>query len=416
MLAVLTRTWPLYVAMTLILMGLGFQNTILPIAGKNAGFANDMMGYVMSMYYLGFFFGVYTVPKLVQKVGHVRVFATLATLGGSILILYGVIENVLVWMLIRVIMGVCFSGLYLVTETWINDAVDNRNRGYALSIYLVLSYAGLMLGQFSIGFFEVGSLLPFVIISLILSLSFIPVLLSVNAEPKIDNNKPMSFKQTYNASPMGFLGLIFVGFGHAASFTIGGVYITSLGASATETSYFLMAGSIGSMIGLYPAGKISDMYDRRLVIVALCIIALFGVVLISIQDSVGNFLNIGFGIINLGLGPLYSVCVAQTNDWLDESERMSAAARLAFLYGMGSMGGSFSLSFLLGVVGNAVFIYAQIFIYGGLLAFAISRFFIRESQVDEEQATFIAYPSRATTIAMDVYDEDVYDNSSKEEE
>ena len=415
MLSVLKRTWPLYFAMTLILMGLGFQNTILPVEGYNAGFANNMIGYVMSMYYFGFFFGVYTVPKLVQKVGHVRVFATLATLAGSILILYGIIVNVWVWMLIRVIMGICFSGLYLVTETWINGAVDNKNRGYALSIYLVLSYAGLMLGQFSTSFFEVGNLLPFVIISLIVSLSFIPVLLSVNAEPKIDNNKPMSFKETYNASPMGFLGLIFVGFGNAASFAIGGVYISGLGASATEISYFLMAGSIGSMIGLYPAGKISDIYDRRLVIVALCIIALFGVGLVGIQDRIGNTLNIGFGIINLGLGPLYSVCVAQTNDWLEESERMSAAARLAFLYGMGSMGGSFLLSFLLGFIGNVAFIYAQVFIYSGLLAFAISRFFIRESQVDEEQATFVAYPSRATTIAMDVYDEDVYDNSSKEE-
>ena len=416
MLAVLTRTWPLYFAMTLILMGLGFQNTLLPAAGQNAGFANNMIGYVMSMYYFGFFLGVYAVPKLVQKVGYVRVFATLATLAGSILILYGVIVNVWVWMLIRVIMGICFSGLYFVTETWINDAVDNKNRGYALSIYLVLSYAGLMLGQFSTSFFEVGSLLPFVIISLILSLSFIPVLLSVNAEPKIDNNKPMSFKETYNASPMGVVGFIFVGFGNAASFSISGVYISSLGASATEISYFLMAGSIGSMIGLYPAGKISDMYDRRLVIVALCIIALFGVGLVSIQDKIGNALNIGFGIINLGLGPLYSVCMAQTNDWLEESERMSAAVRLAFLYGMGSVGASFLLSFLFGVIGSKVFIYAQIFIYGGLLAFAISRFFIRESQVDEEQATFVAYPSRATTIAMDVYDEDVYDGTSKEKE
>ncbi len=414
MFAVLSRTWTLYAAMALLMAGLGFQNTILPIIGNGAGTSATTMGYVMSMYYLGYFIGVYLVPKLIRRVGFTRVFATLATLIGSIIMLYGVTASPITWLIIRVLTGFCFSGLSLVTETWINDAVDNKNRGKALSMYLVVSFIGLTMGQYVVIFSPTGGLLTFMIMSLVLSLSFVPVLLSVNAEPKIQKSEPMPVKVLYKASPMGAVGILFVGVGNALSFAIGGVYIVSVGGETGDVSTFLVAGSVGTIIGLYPAGKISDMIDRRFVIVGLCIISLIGVSLVYMQDNIGWLMFTGFALVNVGLGPLYSVCIAQTNDWIEDDERMSAAARLGFLYGVGSLGGSIVVSTLLSIVGSEVFIYSQVCVFGGLLIFAVSRIYVREAQVEEEQANFIPYPVRPTNIAMDVYDDEVFEETNKD--
>ncbi len=404
MLLVLKKTWSLYISMTLILFGLGFQNTILPIKGKIAGFEGDILGYVMGMYYVGFFLGVYVVPKFIQKVGYIRVFATLGTLSSTFIVLFGLVSEAAGWMGIRLIMGLCYSGLFLVTESWINNSVDNKNRGNALSIYLILSYIGMTFGQYIIVFFDVNNLSPFVWVSLILSISFIPVLLTKISEPAIDNTKAMSFLETYKASPMGFIGLGFTGLGNTAIFVIGGIYVSYSGGSAEQVSYFMMSATVGTIIGLYPGGKLSDIYDRRYIIVGLCLISLFGTTLVLLSEEIGLLLYVGVLLINIGLGPLYSVCVAQTNDWIEVDQRVSAAARLGFIYGAGNVFGSILFSFLLGRIGSDVFIYAQFALYGALLIFTISRILSREQQVQAQQASFVAYPARAN-VAIEILDD-----------
>ena len=77
-------------------------------------------------------------PFLIAMVGHVRVFAALASLISAAFIGFAIIVDPLAWFILRVIVGLCFAGVYVASESWLNEAATNANRGKTMSIYLSL--------------------------------------------------------------------------------------------------------------------------------------------------------------------------------------------------------------------------------------------------------------------------------------
>ena len=96
------------------------------------------MGYVMSAYFIGFLGGSKAAPWMLKRVGHVRVFAALGSLVSAAFILYAAIVHPAAWLLLRLIVGFCFSGIYVVAESWLNHSSANENRGQSLSLYLIV--------------------------------------------------------------------------------------------------------------------------------------------------------------------------------------------------------------------------------------------------------------------------------------
>ena len=51
------------------------------------------------------------------------------------------------WTLMRVLVGFCFAGVYVVAESWLNDAATNETRGKALSLYMIVQMVGIIAAQ-----------------------------------------------------------------------------------------------------------------------------------------------------------------------------------------------------------------------------------------------------------------------------
>ena len=147
MFGVLKNTWPLMLGMRLLMLGNGLQGTLLGVRGSIENIDPSTMGYVMSAYFIGFLGGSRVTPVLLRRVGHVRVFAALASLVSAAFILYAAIVHPVAWLLLRLIVGFCFSGIYVVAESWLNHSSGNDTRGQALSLYIMVQMAGIVLGQ-----------------------------------------------------------------------------------------------------------------------------------------------------------------------------------------------------------------------------------------------------------------------------
>jgi len=127
MIQVLSSAWALLLGMGLLMVGNGLQGTILGVRGEIEGFSTLEMSFVMSAYFLGFLGGSRLAPEMIRRVGHVRVFAALASFISAVMILYPMLTNPVAWILGRVVIGFCFSGAYVTAEIWLNIAASNDN-------------------------------------------------------------------------------------------------------------------------------------------------------------------------------------------------------------------------------------------------------------------------------------------------
>ena len=147
MLPVLRTTWPLLLGILLLMVGNGMQGTLLGIRGKIEGISTSQMSVVMAAYFGGFLLGSRIVPGMIQKVGHVRVFAALASLISSLLILYAAAPHWIAWAAMRLMIGFCFSGVYITSESWLNASTSNESRGQAMSAYMIVQMLGIISAQ-----------------------------------------------------------------------------------------------------------------------------------------------------------------------------------------------------------------------------------------------------------------------------
>ena len=191
MFAVISSSWALLLGMMLLMVGNGLQGTLLGVRGDIEGFSTFQMSLVMAGYFVGFLGGSRMTPEMIRRVGHVRVFAALASFISAVLILYPALPNTASWFIGRAIIGFCFSGVYVTAESWLNNSASNENRGKALSVYMIVQMIGIVSAQGLLVLADPSGYELFVIASVAVSISFAPILLSISPTPAFDTAKPM---------------------------------------------------------------------------------------------------------------------------------------------------------------------------------------------------------------------------------
>ena len=211
MIKVLGTSWALFLGMFMLMVGNGLQGTLLGLRGAAENFGAFEMSVVMSAYFVGFLGGSRLAPEMIRRVGHVRVFAALGSTISAVLILYPVLAEVWAWTLGRVLIGFCFSGVYVTAESWLNNAATNENRGQALSLYMIVQMGGIVAAQVIISQGDISGFTLFIIPSVLVSLAFAPILLSVVPTPAFDRTKPMRLRELIAASPLASVGMFLLG-------------------------------------------------------------------------------------------------------------------------------------------------------------------------------------------------------------
>jgi MFS family permease len=399
------NSWPLFLGMLMLMIGNGLQGTLLGVRGGIEGFSPYMMSFVMAGFYIGILGGSKLAPLMINRVGHVRVFAALASLISACFILFPVFPSEYVWFVLRVVVGFCFSGVYVVSESWLNDVSTNENRGKILSFYLVIQTLGLVLAQILLNFADPSGYSLFIIASVVLSLSFTPILLSVAPAPPFETTKPMGLIDLYNTSPLGVVGLLLLGGVFGAIFGMTAIFGTESGMTVSQISIFVAVIYFGGMLFQMPIGWFSDRMDRRYLIIILSSIAAFFSIIIFIINY-NFFIYLMFSFIIGGVAnPLYSLFIAYTNDFLEHEDMAAAAGGLVFINGLGAIIGPIIVGILMSKFGPDSF-----FAYLGVMLFLTSLYALyRTTQRDapsvEETSSYTPITSSSSPVAVEVAQE-----------
>lgn len=348
---VLRSTWPLLLGILLLMVGNGMQGTLLGIRGNIEHFSTTQMSVVMAAYFGGFLLGSRVVPGMIQKVGHVRVFAALASLISSVLILYAAAPQWPTWALMRLLIGFCFSGVYITAESWLNASTSNESRGQAMSAYMIMQMLGIISAQLLMNTADPAGWMLFVIPSVLVSLSFLPILLSTQPAPQFSTLTRMSFGALFRTSPLGCIGMFLMGGVFSALFGMASVWGSAKGLSVADISAFVAAIYIGGLLLQYPIGWLSDHGDRRVIVLGLAAMgAAVSAATVVLQPGIWGLLlaaALTGGVAN----PVYSLLLAYTNDFLDNSDMAAASAGLLFINGLGAMAGPLITGWLMSMLG-----------------------------------------------------------------
>ncbi|MEM9426766.1 MAG: MFS transporter [Pseudomonadota bacterium] len=419
MLQVLGRSWALLLGMMLLMVGNGLQGSLIGIRGAIEDFSTAELSIITSAYFVGFLFGSRMAPEMIRRVGHVRVFAALASFVSAVLILYPTFTEPWVWVVLRVIFGFSFSGVYVTAESWLNAASTNETRGKALSLYMIVQMSGIVASQALLNVDDPAGYVLFVIPSVLVSLSFAPILLSVTPTPAFETTKGMSFRELYSASPTSVVGMFLVGAVFAAQFGMASIYGTEAGLSVAQISLFISAIFVGGMVLQYPIGWASDRMDRRVLILGTSLgglaAALIGFVFGSIFEVVliAGFLMGGFS------NPLYALLIAYMNDYLGTEDMAAASGGLIFVNGLGAIVGPILTGWALtrfGAPGFWLYLMVVMVAMSVYVAFRMTqRVSLYASEEDYDAVAYAPISPSATPVAVEAASEFYADNTESED-
>ncbi|MCY4288449.1 MAG: MFS transporter [Aestuariivita sp.] len=413
MFQVLKAAWALLLGMGLLMIGNGMQGTLLGIRGDIENFSTIQLSIIVSSYFVGFLGGSRLAPLMIRRVGHVRVFAALASLISAIMIFYPTVVDPLAWTMARVVIGFCFSGVYVTAESWLNNAASNATRGQALSLYMIVQTSGIVIAQGLILIADPSGFVLFVIPCILVSIAITPILLSISPSPGFEATKPMSLKVLFTQAPLSCVGMLLLGGVFAAQFGMAPVYGAEAGLTVTEISSFVSAFFIGAIMTQFPIGWLSDRMERRKLIVIISCIGTVGAIIGAVFGGIIPLLLLAAFLIGSTSNPLYSLLTAHANDYLELEDMASASGGLIFLNGLGAIAGPL-------IIGSSMDIFGPkgYFFFLGILVTAISLYGIyrstkRPAVAAEDSGAYVTMAPIVSPVAVQIAQEIAIDDAKE---
>ncbi|XOV85722.1 MAG: MFS transporter [bacterium] len=307
----------LFASVIILLTGHGLQLTLVPLRAESLGWSVNEIGMTGSFYFLGFLLGCVFIPGFVAAVGHIRTFSTLTSITGAALLCILLSDDPFVWSALRLLTGVGISGCYLVIESWLNEHTDNARRGRILAIYTVIVLLSMSAGQLLINVGSPSGSTTIVLGTVLLSLSIIPVALAKVEQPAPLAKLEFRFREIYLASPAAVGGAFAIGTVTGALFSLTPVFGRIAGLNLSEISLLMIVMVLGGAAFQFPAGYISDRFDRRKVMIGLLCAGIVTAITGALIDQPAPFAVMLMLFIIGGCAiAIYPLCLAHANDRL----------------------------------------------------------------------------------------------------
>lgn len=399
MLAVILPVRSLLAAIFVMMAGAGFLSTLIGLRLERAGSGTMIIGLVAASYFAGLVAGALRAGEVVRRVGHIRAFAAFVALLSASTLTYALFQHPALWAALRLVDGLCVAGVFICVESWLNDRADAAARGTVLAWYMVALYSGQALGQLILRSGTSAPQIPFEIASILISLAIIPVCLTRAAAPPLEDVASLPLKRLFEASPLGVAGAGITGLLLGAFYGLAAIYARRIGLGLGDTATFMTTVIIGGVALQWPLGRLSDRYDRRLVIVGGFALTLAVSIALAWQPDGPLLLALGFAFGGLSFA-LYPLSVAHANDRLLPSERVTASAQLVLIYSVGAALGPIGAAAAMTAAGaGGLFVFIAL-AAGVLLGFGLWRLVASEAVPGEAQQDFQILPRTTPTAAL----------------
>jgi len=338
--------------MGVLMLGAGLQSTLLGVRATLEAFPTAVIGIVMSCYYVGYLVGTIAAPRLIHGVGHVRVFAAFSAIASAATLLQAAYVHPAPWAALRLLTGLCFAGIYVVAESWLNACATRTNRSRLLAAYMVVLYLGLGASQFLLTLANPGTSAPFMLVSALISVAVVPILLSSQPSPEVAGIRAVGIRELYRASPVGVAAAAIAGLITSVIFSIGPVYARLKGLDTSAIATFMAGSILAGVATQYPVGTLADRYGRRAVIAGVCVLAAAAAGTIVTFPAMPHVSFVVLSAVFSGLAlTIYSLGISHVNDRLEPPQMVAASSALLLLNGAAAIAGPILASSVMAAYG-----------------------------------------------------------------
>ncbi len=385
----------------LLALATGLQGSLVGLLASQAEFGGMAIGYIATGYPVGILLGAWLVPRMIEEVGYIRVFAGLASLASSTALLLALFAEPTWWFVLRVLTGISTTGLYIICEAWLNASTTNRTRGRVMALYLLVTYSMMGAGQFLLNVEDSSGYVRFLLASVILSFALVPITLLRIEVPAVVRTPPVSLGVVFRASPLATYAIFVNGLAQSALFGLGSAYGVIKGIPVWWISVMIALPTIGVTIVVYPLGMLADKVDRRLVLLTVSLFAALAAMLAAVQQDSLQITIMMFAVFGTLAIPTRSVALAHINDQMKSLQMLSASSRLFVIYGFGSSLGPLMVGTLMQSSGPDAFMYFQAAIFFSVLIVSAFRMALgparrRSNQMKNAIASWNIVPRQET--------------------
>lgn len=366
MLRALVPISALLISNAFLLLGHGLLLTLLPIAASTAGFSDTQVALTGSAYFLGFVSGCLATPYMLKRVGHIRSFAVLATCYSVVILIFPLLPEFYSWMILRFLIGVAISGLYMIIESWLNGSSDAKNRGSILSVYTTLNFVMVMGGQQLLNLGNAQDWMLFGLAAIFVSIAIIPVSLTLSAAPAAVHQVKVNIFKVWQHSHIALIGAIVTGLVTGAFWSLAPIYAKDNGFESSQLAVFVSATVLGGACFQLPLGKISDRFDRRSVLMYLALAgAAVSLLFVGLPYVVTTFGGWPAAISAFFWGgtcmTLYAICLAHANDNATSDDFVEISSAMLITLGISSAIGAPLASFAMTLMGaNGLYAFTSV--------------------------------------------------------
>ncbi len=296
-------------------IGNGFLSSLTTLRLDAAGASATVVGIVSSAYFIGLTLGAVFHDRLIVRIGHIRAYSSFASLIAVSVLLQGIYFDTWFWFFLRLLYGWAAIGVFLVIESWLLLASDEKMRGRILALYMIALYGSGMMGQAGLGLIDAwGAVVPFMAAAMLASLSVLPIVILPRVTPHVERVEPLKPLELLRMTPSGVIGCFGSGIAIAAVYALLPLYLQRMGMNVGEVGKMMASVILGAMVLQYPVGRWSDRQDRRVVLITLSIACVVLAAVIIALPPTSSLLIFVFFLLGGGIFAIYPVAVSFSAD------------------------------------------------------------------------------------------------------
>ncbi|MDA3913572.1 MFS transporter [Oleiagrimonas sp.] len=347
MLRTVSQLASLLTGVALLLLGTGLLSTLIPVLGGAMGFSSTLLGAMTSAYFAGFLGGTYLIPKLIRRTGHIRAFAFCATGCACLVLLLSLTLNPWGWLVLRFGIGVTLVGLYTVIESWLNSQALPEQRSSVFATYMVVNLGSLALAQQFLQFHPANQGTLFVIVTLLVCASTLPVLATRMRQPDVQPSPRLRLKRLFELAPSAGYGALVSGLAMGALWGLTPVYAASIGLDQSHIGTYMSIGIIGGAALQWPLGRLSDKHDRRIMLVLVNAIGAMVAIVMPWLAPIPWAQEFAFFVFGGMAFAVYPIVVAHLLDHVPGEELLAASSSVLLANGIGSALGPLAAGYIM---------------------------------------------------------------------
>ncbi|WP_220465330.1 MULTISPECIES: MFS transporter [unclassified Colwellia] len=387
----------------LLMLGYGLSNILLPVRMQSDGMSMNNIGLVLSMLSVGFLLGAYYSRMLLQRVGHIRIFAMCGSLTSVAILLSGLYPEPLMLACMRIVTGFCIVCTNATLDSWLSHSATEKNRGRILSINQMMIMTALFSGQFLLNVAPIDDITLFVICGILFSLSITPIVISKQQGPQIEDSQSMSLMTVFKLSPLGVVSCFYCGVLYAALINMLPIFASNNGIAGLDLSIFMGTAISGAIILQFPIAYLSDHFDRRKVM--LCMVATLIVLCLLvpflISSDMFKLTLLAVALITGLVACLYPMSMSETFDKVLKEQILSAMSSLLLIYALGSILGPYLASMVMDTFGSSALFSFMNIVAITLLLFISIRMKLRKALPLDEQESFVMQTPSGVVSELD---------------